>query len=187
METIEKRNIKNGVDLIVLGATVAAMKDDAGLGHAKFRVNNAWIDGNRNVSKITGFYGAREEISHSQEFSINADEPPVLAGSDTAPNPVEILLSALASCLTTSLVAHASVNGIEIGSVESEIEGDLDLNGFLGLDPSVAKGFTDIRVKIHVDADDDNVAKLRRLALFSPVYNTLTSDVNVSVNIDAQR
>jgi uncharacterized OsmC-like protein len=187
METIQASNIKNGVDLNVLGATVTAMKDDAGLGHAKFRVRNAWIDGNRNVSTISGFYGARQEISHSQEFSINADEPPVLAGSDSAPNPVEILLSSLASCLTTSLVAHASVNGIEIGSVESEIEGDLDLNGFLGLDPSVAKGFTDIRVTIRVDADTDNIEKLRRLALFSPVFHTLTNGVNVSVDIETSK
>jgi uncharacterized OsmC-like protein len=185
METIEVKNVKNGVDLDVLGGTVAAIKDDEVLGHAKFRVRNAWLDANHNVSTISGFYGARQEISHKQEFAIHADEPPILAGGDDAPNPVEILLSSLASCLTTSLVAHAAVNNIEIRSLESEIEGDLDLNGFLGLNPRVPKGFTDIRVIIRVDADSENEAKLRRLALFSPVFNTLTSGVPVSVAIEA--
>jgi uncharacterized OsmC-like protein len=185
METIQATNIKNGVDLNVLGGTVAAMQDDAVLGHGKFRVRNAWVDGSHNVSTISGFFGARQEISHKQEFEIHADEPPILAGGDNAPNPVEILLSSLAACLTTSLVAHAAVNGIEIRSLESEVEGDLNLNGFLGLDPSVAKGFTDIRVTLRVDADTENVEELRRLALFSPVFHTLTSGVNVSVDIDA--
>ena len=185
METIAITNIKNGVDLNVLGGTVAAIQEDAGLGHAKFRVKNEWVDGSRNYSTISGFYGARQEISHGQEFEIHADEPPILAGADTSPNPVEILLSALASCLTTSLVAHASVAGIEIRSLESEIEGDLDLNGFLGLDPSVAKGFTDIRVTLRVDADTEDVAELRRMALFSPVFHTLTNGVNASFDLTA--
>jgi len=185
METIEKTNRMNGVDLNVLGGTVAAMKDDPVLGHGKFRVQNTWIDGSRNANRISGFYGARQEISHGQVFEIEADEPPILAGSDQSPNPVEILLSALASCLVTSLVAHAAVSGIEIGKVETEIEGDLDLNGFLGLDPTVKKGFSDIRVKMNVEADTENVAKLRRLALFSPVFHTLTEGVSVSVDMDA--
>jgi len=184
METIEMTNRKNGVDLNVLGGTVAAMKDDPVLGHGKFRVQNTWTDGSRNTSSISGFYGARQEISHSQVFQIHADEPPILAGSDQAPNPVEILLSALAACLTTSLVAHAAVADIEIGSVQTEIEGDLDLNGFLGLDPNVPKGFNDIRVTMHVEADSKNELKIRRLALFSPVYHTLTEGVNVTVDID---
>lgn len=186
METIEMTNVKNGVDLNVLGATVAAMQEDPGLGHGKFRVQNSWVDGSRNTTSISGFYGARQEISHSQVFQIDADEPPILAGSDTAPNPVETLLSSLAACLTTSLVAHAAVQGIEIKSVDTEIEGDLDLNGFLGLDPGVAKGFTDIRVTMFVEADTDNQAKLERLALFSPVFNTLTNGANVYVTLRAK-
>lgn len=186
METIEMTNRKNGVDLNVLGATVAAIQEDPVLGHGKFRVQNTWTDGSRNTSSISGFYGARQEISHSQVFQIHADEPEILAGSDQAPNPVEVLLSALAACLTTSLVAHAAVSGIEIGSIETEIEGDLDLNGFLGLDTNVPKGFKDVRVTMHVEADTDDEAKLMQLALFSPVFHTLTEGANVEVAIQTQ-
>ena len=77
---------------------------------------------------------------------MDADEPPILAGKDEAANPVEHLLHALASCVTTSIVAHAAVRGIEIEEIEAELEGDIDLNGFLGLDPDVPKGYSAIRV-----------------------------------------
>ena len=107
-----------------------------------------------------------------------------LAGYDQAPNPVEHLLHALASCLTTSMVAHAAVRGIAIEELESELEGDIDLNGFLGLDPSVSKGFTDIRVKFRVKADAKDVARIKALADFSPVFNTVTRGANVQVCVD---
>jgi uncharacterized OsmC-like protein len=183
METAEAIQKVNGVDVSVLGETVAAIQSDPELGHSKFRVSNVWNSGNQNTNSISGFYGARQELSHKQTFSISADEPPILAGSDEAPNPVEIMLSSLASCLTTSLVAHAAVRGIEIRSLESEVEGDLDLNGFLGLDPSAPKGFTDIRVNFRIEADSDDVHLLKRLALFSPVFHTITAGARVHVGV----
>lgn len=185
METIEAINRVNGVNLDVLGATVQAIKNDPVLGHSKFRARNVWIDANHNVNYVTGFYGARQEISHKQSFELHADEPPILAGGDEAPNPVEYLLSALASCVVTSLVAHAAVKGIEIKALETEVEGDLDLNGFLGIDPKAPKGFTDIRVRMRVDAPGESLIKLRRLAAFSPVYNTLITDPKVTLTVEA--
>jgi uncharacterized OsmC-like protein len=122
-------------------------------------------------------------MAHKQPFRMDADEPAILAGNDDAPNPVEHLLHALASCMTTSMVAHAAVRGIEIQALESELEGDIDLNGFLGFDPKVPKGFTEIRVNFRVKAKPEDLPKLRELLNFSPVFNTLTqgSKVNVSV------
>ena len=99
---------------------------------------------------MTGFYGAKQEIAHKQKFEMDADEPPILAGEDEGANPVEHLLHALASCVTTSMVAHAAVRGIHVEEVESELEGDIDLRGFLGLSDDVPKGYTDIRVKVKV-------------------------------------
>jgi len=186
METIEVINRVNGVNLDALSETVQAMQNDPVLGQSKFRVRNVWVDANHNTNFVSGFYGARQENTHKQTFELHADEPPMLGGGDEAPNPVEYLLSALASCVTTSLVAHAAVHGIEIRSLESEIEGDIDLNGFLGLDPKVPKGFTDIRVKMHVDAPGENIIKLKRLAAFSPVYQTLISNPNVSLEVNAK-
>ena len=173
----------NGVDLDTLMGTVNAIKDDPALGASRFRASNTWLSGNHNRSTVTGFYGAKQEIAHKQTFTMDADEPAILAGNDEGANPVEHLLHALASCLTTSMVAHAAVRGIEIEELESELEGDIDLRGFLGLDMQVAKGYTEIRVKFRVKARPEDLDRIRELANFSPVYNTLTRGAHVAVDV----
>ena len=174
----------NGVDLETLNETITAIQNDPGLGQSKFRARNKWMGGNQNRTTVSGFYAAREEIPHKQAFEMQADEPPILAGDDEAPNPVEHLLNALASCVTTSMVAHAAVRDIEIDELESELEGDIDLNGFLGLNPDTPKGYTDIRVNFKVKTDPENLEKLRSLAEFSPVYNTLLHSPNVTIDVE---
>jgi uncharacterized OsmC-like protein len=182
--TAKQINSINGVDLDVLMETVGAIQKDPELGIARFRASNTWMNGNHNRSEVTGFYGARQEIAHAQAFTMDADEPPILAGQDTAPNPVEHLLHALASCLTTSMVAHAAVRGIAIEELESELEGDIDLNGFLGLDANVPKGYTEIRARFRVKADPADVDRIKALAEFSPVFNTVTRGTNVEITVD---
>ena len=94
------------------------------------------------------------------------------------------LLNALAGCVTTAMVAHAAVRGIHIEELESELEGDIDLRGFLGLAKDVPKGYTDIRVRFKAKADVKNLERLRRLTEFSPVLNTITSGAHVDVQVD---
>jgi uncharacterized OsmC-like protein len=173
----------NGIHLETLQSTVQAIQLDPGLGACKFRAINTWLGGNHNRTTVTGFYGARQEIAHKQTFELHADEPPILAGHDEGANPVEHLLNALAACVTTSMVAHAAVRGIHIEELESELEGDIDLNGFLGLDESVPKGFTDIRVKFRVRSDIQNMERLKKLTRFSPVFNTITQGANVNIEV----
>lgn len=182
--TAKQTRTVNGVDLDALMETVGAIQKDPELGVSRFRASNAWMGGNRNRSEVTGFYGARQEIAHAQTFTMDADEPPILAGQDTAANPVEHLLHALASCLTTSMVAHAAVRGIAIDELESELEGDIDLNGFLGLNANVPKGYTEIRAKFRVKADPADIDSIRALAEFSPVFNTITNAANVVLTVE---
>ena len=181
---VEIQNRVNGVDIDTLGATVRAIRDDPEMGACRFRASNTWMDGNHNRSTVTGFYGAKQEMAHKQTFTMDADEPAILAGSDEGANPVEHLLHALASCLTTSMVAHAAVRGIEIEALESELEGDIDLRGFLGLDNRCPKGFTEIRATFRARGNPDDVEKLRELANFSPVFNTLTEGAAVKVDVN---
>ena len=176
----------NGIHMDTLKGTVNAIEQDPDLGACKFRASNKWLGGNHNCTTVTGFYGARQEIAHQQQFELHADEPPILAGNDNGANPVEHLLNALAACVTTSMVAHAAVRGINIEELESELEGDIDLRGFLGLDNDVPKGFTDIRIKFRVKADVDNMDRLKRLTAYSPVFNTLTQGVNVDIQVEAK-
>jgi len=174
----------NGIDLPILKGTVAAIAEDPQLGEARFRVSNKWLAGNQNLSTVKGFYGARQEMAHKKAFELLADEPPVLAGTDDAPNPVEYLLHALASCLTTSMVAHAAVRGIELDEVEAEVEGDIDLRGYLGTDKDVPRGYSDIRVNFKVKANGISEARLKRLSMYSPVFSTITNGANVDIRVD---
>lgn len=176
----------NGLDMSVLTETVHAISKDPELGKCKFRARNKWVEGNHNRTTVSDFYGAKSEQRHQQAFEMHADEPPILAGSDSAANPAEHLLHALASCVTTSLVAHAAVKGIHIEEMESELEGDIDLNGFLGLNPDVPKGFTNIRVKFRVKTDSENLKMLKKLSEVSPVYNTLIHGVKVKIDIESK-
>ncbi len=178
--------VVNGVNLETLMGTVKAIEADPELGASRFRASNRWLSGNHNRTTVTGFYGAKQEIAHKQKFEMDADEPPILAGEDQAANPVEHLLHALASCVTTSMVAHAAVRGIHLEEVESELEGDIDLRGFLGLAEDVPKGYTDIRVKFKVKADPKDLKKLDELARYSPVFNTLMQSVPVSITVESR-
>ena len=179
-------NWVNGMDMKVLKDTIGAIEADGELGKCTFRAANKWIGAGYNCTTVSGFYGSGQEIAHAQEFKLHADEPPVLAGADQAANPVEHLLHALAGCVTTSLVAHAAVRGIEIEELESELEGDIDLRGFLGLDPDIPKGYTNIRVKFKVKTVPENLPQLKSFAEMSPVYHTLTEGANVDIEIESR-
>ena len=126
----------------------------------------------------------KQNIDHQKDFHISADEPELLLGNDMGANPVELALSALASCLTTTLIYHAAARGITIRAVESELEGDLDLRGFLGMSDSVRRGYKNIGVKMRVDADasQDMLDELIELAMQrSPVFDIISNPVNVVV------
>lgn len=177
-------NVVNGVDMDVLMGTVSAIQADPALGKCRFRATNTWLNGSQNQTTVHGFYGAKQELAHTQPFTMAADEPAILAGNDEAANPVEHLLHALASCMTTSIIAHSAVQGIKIDELESELDGDIDLNGFLGLDESIAKGYTEIRVLFRLKADPKDFIGIQSLINFSPVYQTLSKGTKIDVQFE---
>jgi uncharacterized OsmC-like protein len=184
---IVREAVVNGVDVDALFATIDAIKGNPGIAKFNFRLTNKWINGGRNHSKIADFYGALEDHSHEAPFELDVDEPRILLGEDKAPNPVEYVLNALAGCLTSSLIYHAAAKGIKINGVESRLEGDLDLRGFLGLSEDVKVGYEGIRVCFKIDADisDEEKEELVRTAQkYSPVFNTVAHPVPVSVELE---
>ena len=177
----------NGVDVGRLTETVAAVKAAPALGSFQFRVQNRWIDGGYNRSEVQPFSAGGKEIQHKTGFRLAADEPDILLGADQGANPVEHLLHALASCVTTSMVYHAAARGIAIEQVDSTLEGDLDLRGFLDLSPNVRKGYQNIRMKLRIKADvsDEQLQELSSLGpTFSPVYDSITRGVRVAVSAE---
>lgn len=183
MKTTELQTVTNGIDMESLGKTVKAIQADPEQGQCIFRARNRWVSGGHNQSHITCFKCLGGEQSHRHPFDLHADEPQALGGTDQGANPVEHLLNALAACVTTSLVAHAAVRGIAIEHLESQLDGRIDLRGFLGLDPDVPKGYQHIRIRFTVKTAPENLPKLKELAAFSPVYNTLIHGTRVDIEI----
>jgi uncharacterized OsmC-like protein len=174
----------NGVDVGRLSETIDAIKHDPEIASFRFRASNHWESGGHNMTTIHDFFGAKQNVDHRQDFHISADEPDLLLGSDMGANPVELALSALAGCLTTTLVYHAAARGVTVRAVESELEGELDLRGFLGMSDSVRRGYKNIGVKMRVDADasQDTIDELIELAQkLSPVFDIVSNPVNVMV------
>jgi uncharacterized OsmC-like protein len=180
-------NTVNGVAVEDLSKTIDAIKAAPAIAKFKFRIRNQWADASRNSSTVDTFYGAGQEQSRPQPFVLEADEPAVLLGKDSAANPVEHLLHALASCLTTSMVYHAAARGIHIQEVESSLEGDVDLHGFLQLDRNVRNGYQGIQVKFKIKADvpDEELQEIGQLGpKHSPVFDSLTNGVPISVTAE---
>ena len=185
--TIEKTEIKgpvvNGVPTGQLMETIDSIEHNAENAQFQFRLNNRWIDGSVNRSRMEDFFANGRDDRHEQAFELDADEPLLVAGDDTAPTPVEYVLHALASCLTTTMVYHASVLGISIESVESSLEGDIDVRGFFGLSDEVRKGFNHVRVRMQVKSDA-SAGQLRELAMYSAVYDIVSNSLPVELVIE---
>jgi uncharacterized OsmC-like protein len=180
--------LRNGVDTSVMFATLDAINSSPELGAFTFRVSNCWNGGAHNTSTIQHFYGAgQEDTSRAQPFIVDAGEPAILLGNDTGPNPAEHLLHALAACLTTSIVYVAAARKVPLATVESTLEGEMDVRGALGLSDEVRNGFTSIRVSFRLsgDAPEEKLREVvERAQARSAVFDMVSHGVPVDVGVD---
>ena len=175
----------NGLDTQAMVQTVDALRRDKALARFEFRASNTWIDGVENRSAIQGFFGAgAEDRSRSRPFEFTSGEPPVLLGHNEGANPAEFLLHALAGCVTTTTVLHATARGIRIESISTELSGDIDLQGLLDLDKAVPAGYRQLTMTMDIKADCSD-ADLDDLLKFvhghSPVCDTICRPVPVVI------
>ncbi|MCI0544507.1 MAG: OsmC family protein [Actinobacteria bacterium] len=180
--------IRNGIDTATLFGTLDAIKANPELGKFQFRVDNRWIDGPHNRSTIKGFYGAgAEDTTRTETFELAAGEPQVLLGTDTGPNPAEALLHALAGCLTTSLVYVAAARGVRLTEVSSRLEGNMDVQGALGLSDDYRNGFEDVKVTFSIkgDASEEELKSLmERARARSAVFDIVSNGVPVDLEVE---
>lgn len=179
--------IRNGVNVDTMFATLDAIKATPAIAQFKWRAKNTWMGGSHNRSTIQSFYAAlQEDTSRSRAFTVDAGEPGILLGHDEGPNPAEFLLHALAACLTTSVVYVASARGVHLTEVSSVVEGDMDVQGALGLNNDVRNGFQNIRVTFTVkgDAPDEKLQEVvARAQARSAVFDSITRAVSVTVQL----
>jgi len=183
-----KREPMNGVNTPALFATIDAVNAQRELAAFQFRATTKWETGTHSRSTVKAFAGAGGEHEHVREFVMEADHPEVLVGADKAPLPVELLLAALGSCLVGGIGNIASARGVTLTSVAAHIEGDLDVQGLLGLSDDVRNGFQGIRVRFEIegDAPAEKLEKIvRQSQARSAVFDVLTNGVPVDITVDA--
>ena len=177
----------NGVDTATLFATLDAVKETNQIAEFQFRATNTWVSGTHSRSKISGFYGAMQEMDHEHETEVVSDHPAVLVGQDTGPTPVEYLLHGIAACLTAGIANISAARGVKLTKVSSTVEGDINLLGILGLsDGSVRNGYEQVKVTFHIegDADDETLRGLvEQSRRRSAVYDALVNPTPVVIDV----
>ena len=183
---IAVKTTDNGVNTEALMGARGAFEQMPQAAAFTFRSACDWIKGTQNRNTINGYFGLGQEHARKQTFTISSDHPEVFHAADTAPAPPEIVLAALASCLTGGLAAVAQHRGIQLHSARAIVEGDIDVRGILGMDPDIRNGFSAIRVSFEIDADasrEDIEALVAQSQKRSAVFDILTNPTNVAVSV----
>ena len=178
-----KRHI-NGVDTVGLKCLVDAAAPGGQKAEVGFNVATQWRGGMKSESAVTSYKFGGETVE--KHFSIRSDEPCELCGDNTSPNPQELLIAALNSCMIVGYVAGATVHGIALENLSIETEGDLDLRGFLGLDSKVKPGYDELHytVRIKGDGTPEQFAQIHETVMAtSPNRWNLSQPVRLVANL----
>jgi uncharacterized OsmC-like protein len=181
MNDVMTRNVVNGLDLDALGEVVAAVQADPSQALTRFTVSTRWAGQTRTTTTVKGYELGGQPIA--REFTIAADEPLELLGTNTAPNPQELLMAAANACMTVGYVAGASLNGITLDRLEIETTGSLDLRGFLGLDDTIPPGYEaiDYVVTIAGNGTPEQFEEIHRTVMAtSPNYFNLARPIRMN-------
>ncbi|WFM72835.1 OsmC family protein [Halomonas sp. CKK8] len=180
------REIDNGVNVSALLGAREALSQAPEAARFTWRASCDWVMGTHSRATVEGFHGLGEEQRHKTRSAFDTDHPEVFASEDHGPTPVEYVLVGLAGCLTAGVAAVAQHRGIQLNSVRARLEGDMDIQGILGMDRDVRNGFDDVRVIFEIDADatrEEIEALVAQSQKRSAVYDILTNPTHVSVQV----
>ena len=179
--------VNNGVNVEALLGAREALGGAPEAAQFTWRASCQWLNGTHSNTSIDGFFGLGGEQNHRAQYSYDVDHPEIFASEDNGPTPVEYILVGLAGCLTAGIAAVAQNRNIQLHSVKSTIEGDMDVRGILGMDSDIRNGFSNIKVKYQIDADaseDDIKALVAQSQKRSAVYDIITNPTDVEVEVN---
>ena len=177
--------VDNGVNVAALLEAREALSSAPQAAQFQWRATCEWVNGTHSHSSVEGFFGLGEEQSHKTQFEYDADHPELFASEDNGATPIEFVLVGLASCLTAGIAAVAQNREIQLRSVKATLEGAMDVQGILGIDPEVRNGFSDVKVHFDIDADatpDEIEALVAQSQKRSAVFDIVTNPTDVTVS-----
>jgi uncharacterized OsmC-like protein len=179
--------VDNGVNVAALLEAREALSGAPQAAQFQWRATCEWVNGTHSHSSVEGFFGLGEEQSHKTQFEYDADHPELFASEDNGATPIEFVLVGLASCLTAGIAAVAQNREIQLRSVKATLEGAMDVQGILGIDPEVRNGFSDVKVHFDIDADatpEEIEALVAQSQKRSAVFDVVTNPTNVVVEVN---
>lgn len=178
--------VDNGVNAEALLAARAALTEAPEGAQFQWRAVCDWVDGTHSRATVQQFFGLGQTQSHKRTFTFDADHPEIFAAQDKGVTPVEYVIVGLASCLAAGVASVAQYRNIQLHSVRASIEGDMDIQGILGIDPDVRNGYQGIRVNFEVDAEatrEEIEALVAQSQKRSAVYDIVTNPTRVEVTV----
>lgn len=143
-----KPAILNGIDTDGVKTLIGHVAEDKANAITHWHVSSSWKGGTRSDTKVSSYGFGKEDIK--KDFTIKIDEPTELGGTNQYANPQEYLLAAMNACMLVGYVVGCSMEGIKLEELRIETEGDIDLRGFLGLDPNVSPGYDEIKYTVYI-------------------------------------
>lgn len=178
--------VDNGVNIEALLGARGALTAAPEAARFSWRASCTWMKGTHSHSTVEGFFGLGADQRHKTEFTFEADHPEIFAAEDKGATPVEYVLVGLGACLTAGVATVAQNRNIQLRSVKATIEGDMDLQGILGIDSEVRNGFDGIKVTYDIDADatpEEIRALVAQSQKRSAVFDIVTNPTNVVVEV----
>jgi len=186
LDTVQNERV-NGLDLKALGEVVEAIQNDPSQAKVAFNVTTRWAGQTRTETVVEGYTIGDQRVTRTHK--VIADEPFELLGSDSAPNPQELLMAALNDCITVGYVAGASLQGITLEKIEIRTRGELDLRGFLGLSESVPPGYEEIEYEVRIKGDGtpEQFEAIHQTVLkTSPNYFNVSKPISVKATLSVE-
>jgi uncharacterized OsmC-like protein len=176
----------NGVNVEAVLSARAAFIEAPEAARFTWRATCDWVRGTHSRSTVQGFYGLGAEQTRPRAFHYDVDHPELFSAEDNGATPIELVLVALASCLTAGIASVAQNRNIQLRSVKAFVEAGMDMQGILGIDSEVRNGFDGVKVRFAIDADatrEEIAALVAQSQRRSAVFDIVTNPTNVAVEI----
>jgi len=152
-ETETMTSCISNFDVQALRDTAQAISNDPALGATTFSSTSSWQRDSLVESTIHDFRVGGAACTRSRAHRVVTDLPPELFGGDQGATPLELALSGLTACITTTTAVRAAAAGVILRSLRVDVEGDLDLRPFLDVTEEVRVGFQRVRLVVRIDVD----------------------------------